>query len=271
VFTEDPVRAFDEPPFGAYAPTPLQSSLIALTCATPLRSGKLRWWMSRLIENARPGPIDVERLGLKLRLHYYGSNASEKKMLLAPGGYDRAELAAISRHLSPGFHFADLGANAGVYALTVRSRQPDAKIIAFEALLHFAARLAFNVAANRLDNFSVIPAAVGRESGTAKFFSETGSLTGRGDSIEVEVRPLFETLLQKGFRRLDGMKIDIEGFEDRVLVPFFENAPREFHPRILVIEHTQVHAWEADLMAKLQQLGYRQSQRTKANTILELA
>ena len=48
---------------------------------TPLGRGRARWWIASLVERLRAGPVDVERLGLKLRLHYYGKHACDKKML----------------------------------------------------------------------------------------------------------------------------------------------------------------------------------------------
>ena len=36
---------------------------------------------------------------------------------------------------------------------------------------------------------------------------------------------------------VDALKIDIEGFEDRVLTPFFKDAPQGLWPRAIVIEH----------------------------------
>ena len=44
-------------------------------------------------------------------------------------------------------------------------------------------------------------------------------------SIEVEVAPLADIITAAGVDRIDYLKIDIEGFEDRALVPFIQQAP----------------------------------------------
>src|SRR4029453_492914 len=96
-----------QPPFGTYAPTALQSLLIGLAKNTWLGRGGRRWKISRAIESIRPGPVDVSRFGLKLRLHHYGKYFVEKKMLLRIADYDRDELAWLRAAVKPGFHFVD--------------------------------------------------------------------------------------------------------------------------------------------------------------------
>jgi FkbM family methyltransferase len=262
-----PATADDEPPFGHFAPTAVQRLLIGLASNTPLGRGGARWFMSSLIERVRGGPVDVERLGLKMRL-YHAEHFSEKKMLLHMGQYDADEIAHLSKHIRPGFHFADVGANAGYYALAVKAKCPDARIAAFEPNPVFTRRLAFNLRANGFSDVAVVRAAVGAERGSARFFFENETLLGAGESIEVDVVPLYEALQERGFTRLDGMKIDIEGFEDRVLFRFFETAPQEFRPRVVVIEHGSRHLWERDCLALCASLGYREIWRGKLNAVL---
>ena len=260
----------DETPFGHFAPTAAQAALIALANGTPLGRGALRWTLSSLLEALRPGPVDVVRNGLKLRLHHAGANATDKKLLFASDDFDRPELDAILRHTGPRLSFADIGANSGGYALTVKARCPDASIAAFEAVPANAARLAFNVRANALSDFAVIPAAVGTARGTAQFFLDDASLLGTGPAITVPVVPLYESLVECGFTKLDALKIDIEGFEDRVLFAFFECASEPLRPRVMIVEHTHSHLWKNDVFALTRSLGYREVGRTKANAIIEL-
>ncbi len=137
--------AAQQPPFGAYAPTALQSLLIGLAENTALGRGSLRWMVSQMIEGIRPGPVDVERFGIKQRLHHYGPYFVEKKMLLHIQDYDHRELEQLRGAVRPGFHFVDVGANAGIYVYAVKSWAPDAKILAVEANPIYANRLKFNV------------------------------------------------------------------------------------------------------------------------------
>jgi FkbM family methyltransferase len=255
--------------FGAFAPTPAQKLLIGLANATWLGRGGARWVMSSLIERIRPGPVDVERFGLKLRLHHYGTQYSEKKMLLKIAHYDREEIAHLLRNAGDAFHFADIGAHTGVYSYAVKSKCPAARIAAFEPNPSYYRRLAFNVRSNALADFHVVQAAVGARRGIGSFHFERDSMVGGGPAFEVEVVPLYDALLEKGFKRLDGMKIDIEGYEDRALFPYFEAAPAEFRPRTLVIEHGQKHHWERDCLALCASLGYQAVWRSELNTVFE--
>ena len=261
-------RSGNEAPFGAYAPTLLQRVLIDLAQYTPLGRGSLRWGIAALLEKLRSGPIDVTRLGLKMRLHYYGGHYSEKKMLLKIDQYDREEIEHLTRDMEPDFHFVDIGAHTGMYAFAVKAKRPDAKVIAFEPNLRYAERLRFNIEANGFRDFALIPAAAGAERGTLPFYTEHDALNGQGPAIQVPVVNLYDTLTEHGFSRVDGLKIDIEGYEDRVLFPYFASAPQPMWPRVLLMEYCQGNLWERDCLALCESLGYRRIFSSELNTVL---
>jgi FkbM family methyltransferase len=261
------IPAAQQPEFGAYAPTRLQSFLIGLAENTPLGRGRLRWIMSAMIALIRPGPIDAWRFGFKQRLHHYGRYFVEKKMLLHIQDYDRRELARLRTAIHPGFRFVDLGANAGLYVFAVKHCDADAKILAIEANPIYANRLEFNVAANVLQNVSVVNAAAGAASGVGQYYPHTESMTGSGTSIEVPMMTLHAMLQAAGFDRLDAMKVDIEGYEDRVLLPFFETAPRSLWPRLMIVE-----VWTAAFREECLKRGYRiVMQEPNVNIVFELS
>lgn len=265
--TAAPARGSSQPPFGAFAPTALQRVLIDLAQYTPLGRGSLRWRIAALIEKLRPGPIDVIRLGHKMRLHFYGGHYSEKKMLLKIDQYDREEIAWLTRDMEPDFHFLDIGAHTGMYSFAVKAKCPDAKVIAFEPNLTYVDRLTFNIEANGFSHFTVVPAAAGAERGTLPFFTEQDGLTGNGPTIQVAVVNLYDTLKAQGFDRVDGIKIDIEGYEDRVLFPYFQTAPEAMWPRVLLMEYCHNHLWQRDCLALCESLGYRRVFSTELNTV----
>ena len=45
-----------------------------------------------------------------------------------------------------------------------------------------------------------------------------------GETTDVPVKTLLNLLAEQSVSRLDGMKIDIEGYEEAVLIPFFDQA-----------------------------------------------
>lgn len=259
--------AAQQPPFGAYAPTALQSLLIGLAEHTALGRGSLRWMVSQMIEGIRPGPVDVERFGIKQRLHHYGPYFVEKKMLLHIQDYDQRELEQLRAAVRPGFQFVDVGANAGIYVYAVKSWAPDAKVLAVEANPIYANRLKFNVAANGMRDVTVENAAAGAAFGAGAYYPQGESMANaQGPSIEVPVKPLHDMVAAAGFQRLDAMKMDIEGFEDRVLPPYFESAPRALWPRLLILE-----AWTSEIRDLCVSRGYRvRMEEYGMNTIFEL-
>jgi FkbM family methyltransferase len=258
--------AAQQPAFGAFAPTPLQSLLIGLAEKTPLGRGKVRWMISALIARLRPGPIDVCRFGFQQRLHHYGRHFVEKKMLLHIQDYDRHELARLRTAIHSDFRFVDLGANAGLYVFAVKSWCSNAKILAIEANPVYANRLEFNTAANDLVDVSVVNAAVGATSGTGQYYLHDESMIGAGASIEVPIVSLYDMLQADGFDRLDAIKVDIEGYEDRVLPPFFQSAPRTLWPRLMIVE-----IWSTAVRDLCLERGYRIiMEEPGKNTVFEL-
>ena len=47
------------------------------------------------------------------------------------------------------------------------------------------------------------------------------------------------------------MKIDIEGHEDKALLPFFEEVNKDLYPEIILIEHTSNENWSLDIISYL--------------------
>jgi hypothetical protein len=64
------------------------------------------------------------------------------------------------------------------------------------------------------------------------------------------------------------MKIDIEGYEDQALFPYFEKAPQIFWPRVIVIEDCHKSDWKRDVISHMEDRGYAISSTTKGNSIL---
>jgi hypothetical protein len=64
------------------------------------------------------------------------------------------------------------------------------------------------------------------------------------------------------------LKIDIEGFEDRVMIPFFRHAQESMWPRAIVIEHLSQNEWQDDCIADMSARGYAAIARTRSNTLL---
>jgi FkbM family methyltransferase len=269
-------------PFGCYGPSPLQSCLMAI-------GGKLpRSWAGRraaslirsVLKRYSERPIDLVRLGSRMRL-YPRSNASEKRLMATPQFFDAVEMALLEKRLTPDFVFLDIGANAGAYTLFVANRVGrGGRIIAVEPHPTALARLHCNLALNEVDWARVVPAALSDHDGSVSLFinerniGSSSMLSGRRPdlatrAIEVESRSLTSLVREQGLSRIDGIKLDVEGAEDRILVPYLSQAPRSLWPRFLIIEDNR-SVWKDDLPGLLRQLGYVTEATPNANLVLGL-
>jgi FkbM family methyltransferase len=176
------------------------------------------------------------------------------------------------------FVFIDVGANVGLFSLFVASRaSSDAKIIAIEPEPQNLSPLRFNVTSNPGIPIRVIPIALGDKTEHVALEVDEGDRGGtrtrtlsqddRTDSLSVECRPLLEVLAQERIANIDALKIEVEGNEDRILVPFFTNARPTLWPNLMIIEDAR-DCWRTDLFSFLEERGYAITARSKLNAML---
>lgn len=199
-------------------------------------------------------------------------------LLFSPQLYDRRELAVLLEVLRPGDVFADVGAHIGLYALQAARRvAPGGRVVAIEADPRTHARLAGNVKRNPGLAIDTVCVAVSDTPGTARLALNTSgnrggnSLLAAGDeTIEVPCRALAAILAERGITRVDGMKLDIEGMEYRVIHRYLAEVPASDRPRIIVLEHQEqwIAAAGGDAVALLNEAGYRQRLATRVNRVM---
>lgn len=169
--------------------------------------------------------------------------------------YEQEELDIIARHFSGGV-FVDVGANVGNHSLYALAFLDAAKVIAFEPLPAASQMLSINMALNGLEDRLVLyrlglsdgrgfarpdsdPRKIDNLGATRLAISDEGLELARGDDLLSE--------------KVDFIKIDVEGFELRVL----EGLRRtiiDFRPTLFVeVENENLAGFET-LMAAL---GYR--------------
>jgi FkbM family methyltransferase len=263
------------PPYGAFAPTPAQAAIIALAHRSRLKRGAFRPWLSRLVNRIRTGPVDATYHGAAFRLHHQAS-ATECGALFHPG-YNLEELEFLRAHTPAGGVFVDVGANVGIHAMVV-ARHAGAKgtVIAIEPHPVTFGRLAFNRAASDVTQVRLVAAAAAASDGELMMLTDSNNLaashivTGDADGHTVRVAGLrLQRILDEaGVHHVDTLKIDVEGYEDRVLIGFFAQAPESLWPRAVVIEHLSRKAWHDDCIADMQSRGYSQTGRNRSNTML---
>jgi len=263
-------------PFGALAPNAAQAAIIRLAHGSGLKRGAFRPWLSRLVNLFGSGPLDVPYQGASFRF-YHQASATERGALFNPD-YNLEELDFLRRHVAAGGTFVDLGANVGTYALALaRDVGPSGKVIAIEPHPVTHARLAFNTQASGYTQVRLVAAAAGPADGELMIETDgdnlgashivTGAPSGKVLNRVPSLR-LQRILDEAGATKIDALKIDVEGFEDRVLIGFFRDAPDALWPRAVVIEHLSKDEWTDDCIADMHLRGYVEQGRTRSNTLL---
>jgi len=151
------------------------------------------------------------------------------------------ELAALDKILNRNDVLIDVGANSGVYTLKgARIVGSDGIVLSLEPNPDLLTVLKRNTARNRLNNVRLRGLAAAEECREFPFFEinnkpNSFSLISRGEgttSFSVLTVDLDSLVRWEGIRRVDVIKIDAEGAEDRVLAGA-SNIIREHQPVII--------------------------------------
>jgi FkbM family methyltransferase len=263
------------PPFGAFTPNAAQQAIISLAQRSRLKRGAFRPMLSRLVNLLRAGPVDVQYQGASFRF-YHQASATERGALFNPD-YNLEELDFLRQHTPGSGVFVDVGANVGTYAMVLaRHVGAGGRVIAIEPHPVTQARLAFNTAASGFTQATLVAAAAGDADGELMIETDGDNLGAshivsgepKGIAIKVPSWRLQRILGDAGVSHVDALKIDVEGYEDRVLTGFFRDAPQTLWPRAVVIEHLSRDEWRDDCIADMRARGYAETGRTRSNTLL---
>lgn len=130
------------------------------------------------------------------------------------------EYRSLVSPLRPGDVVVDCGANVGCFSLlAARQIGPGGHIVAVEPDLSNLAYLRANLALNGANNVVVIPRALARVGGQIRPFAGSGvsgHLAADGGQ-QVLTITLAELLAERDLKRIDALKIDIEGGESELL------------------------------------------------------
>jgi FkbM family methyltransferase len=185
-------------------------------------------WLQAQTRPCAP-PVDVLwHAGTQLRLHL---DNDLSQTLFSAGMFEPNEFALLDRVLRPGMVFIDGGANEGAYTVFAAARVgPAGRVIAIEPSARERERLKVNIDANGFDNVTVVEAALAEHSGAARLtiaeplhagqntlgaFAYAG--VGAAGSAEVALTTLDALASKYRLKRVDIMKLDLEGAEYRAL------------------------------------------------------
>ena len=238
--------------------------------------GGIRDSILRLAAKFDPS-IDCELDGLKVRA-YYSDNMTERGIAIRNTRGDTSVIEKIVSQLNPGDVFFDVGANIGWISLNAaRQVGPAGRVIAIEPIPELQRRMAFNASANGLDNITIIPSAVGDEMGKTVLHvnaSQQGmsSIAAQDGftQVSVSITTLGQIVRENGITRIDAMKIDSEGHEDRIILPLIEQEPKALWPKRILMEVRHRDRWERDCVSVLMKVGYKQIWSDHSDALLEL-
>jgi FkbM family methyltransferase len=267
-------------PFGSYNPSGLAAWIIERTQSLP------NSWLGRRIyvflrriatRFLRKEPLDVERLGARMRLYPY-NNICDKKVLFTPQFFDPDELELLKARMKDGFTFVDVGANIGAYSLFVAAHAGSAaRILAIEPQPDVFDRLTYNIRQNPFGTVKAVACAIADKPGELTMFLDARNrgessvkIVGadEGETLRVPATTLLNLVREEGFSRIDAIKLDVEGAEDIILEPFFRDAPEALYPSLIIIEKGGGQ-WQTDLPALLEDHGYRELRETRLNLVFE--
>ena len=238
------------PPFGHHA-LPRGREALRLKArrygASKLGKWAISYTRKRAIDGLTP-PFDVEiEPDLKARL-YPAGNRCEKRALAGVQIWDAKERAFMKAAItqSPNdFTFLDVGANIGLYSLYAahyaRQAGTNINIHAIEPDTENKRRLIDNAAANGFA-LTLWPAAISDVAGHSRLQSHADNRgeiklseeSDQGDSVTVTT--LAQIITQSQLKRIDLLKLDIEGHDLRALTHLFENLDPSLYPHHLIIE-----------------------------------
>lgn len=135
------------------------------------------------------------------------------------------EVRYLDKFLRRGDVFVDVGANIGLF--TLKAATIASRVVAAEPGADAGQQLRQNLALNSFTNVTIVPKAISDSVGKAVLFHnplgddpQAFSLINDGtstDSEEVEITTLDNLVADAGVSRVDCIKIDVEGAEDRVI------------------------------------------------------
>lgn len=197
-------------------------------------------------------------------------------LIFTPQWYDYKERKLLEKILTKGDYVVDVGANVGAYTLIFSSLiGSSGEITAIEAEEKNAERLAHNISINGIDWVRIHNIGVSDKSETLPFKLNAEGNAGahsfllNSASEDSEMKaikcvPLFD-LIEKKRPKL--IKLDIEGFEWRVLLGFFADSPESLWPEYILLEDEPRHR-ENDAVSLVKKVGYKVLKRFGPNVFL---
>jgi len=239
----------------------------------PRVSGIINRILKPIYNRKNRGLIVSDVFGFKMELD--PRECVDGNLLFCPQLYDYKEIRFMDKHLGSDDVFVDIGSHIGFYSL-MASRKCK-KIVAIEANPETFQRLQKNIRLNHA-NISAINSGVSDKKELLQLSPNSGTNAGEmsfmgncENGIEVQCVPLIDILEQRNVKAIKMMKIDVEGYEHKILNHFYNNADKSLFPQFLITEFYEdnVHNTTGNQIQLLEKHGYKEIFRSRDNRVLQ--
>jgi len=148
------------------------------------------------------------------------------RLPILTGEIEPSQTELMKKIVKPGMIVFDLGANFGWFSLVLSKLVGSSgRVYTFEADPTLIDILKENIELNNLSNISIQPMAVSNKEGVSKFSinksydtrNQLDSISNSGNTINVEIISLDEFCKKEKIKKVDFIKMDIEGSEPKAL------------------------------------------------------
>ena len=221
-------------------------------------------------------PVDFEYLNFRFRL-YPMENSTDNKIIVSSKIIEKIELGFLKKIKSKNI-FLDIGANIGFYSINAAS-YGFKKIHAFEPIPKVVERLKTNIYLNNYQGIiEVVPFGLGESNQNLEIRYGPYNI-GEGSLINshphmtncdvVKIITLKNYLNKLKIKKVDAIKIDVEGYEDKALLPYLKSINTLSNlPNLIIIEHSSSEIWTDDIISWLFKKGYKEAYKSRSNTIM---
>ncbi len=193
-------------------------------------------------------PVMTSCFGFKMILD--PMDRGEEQLLLGCQLYNYREMSFIKEYLSEGDVFVDLGAHIGAFTLVAsRAVGENGQVVSLEPRLQSYHRLCQHLELNSITNVLALNVAASDKEETCTMGLAQEGQAGTNTLLlhhlnpqefsgtSVKCYPLANILHRYNITSIRGAKIDIEGYEYRVLKEFFSSTKKEFYPEFIIVEY----------------------------------
>ena len=215
--------------------------------------------------------------------NFYNDKLTNIKLYF--GRSENKEINFVKKNSSDNSVFIDIGSNMGLYTQNIAfliNNNRRIKIIAIDAnhINNFRLKENLKLIKYKTPNiFSFVKiknCAVGNRNTRLNLNFSKGLANGiiskkkLKNNLSVKCTRLIDIINQEKIEFITNLKIDIEGFEDRVLISFLSKCKKKLFPINIILEHSMKEYWNKDLIQFLLTKGYKQVFKNNSNMIFSL-